>query len=156
MNVQTQFFRRVVLLSALVAFAALAPSCSTAPTCKSRPDTSPGGDCWFSDCRLENAKAPYPNPVSRGGALKLDMSCGGATRNMQFINTSMQVSICNTNGQQVTSFTVGPFPPNSNIQQVPIWSNVNVAAGTYLVTVVADLGPCGTKTLISSAKVVVV
>jgi hypothetical protein len=105
---------------------------------------------------LENGKLPYPNPVAKGGTVKLDMSCGVASRNMQFLSTSFHVSVCNSLGQHVTSFTAGPFPPNSNIQQVPIWSNVNVAAGQYLITVVADLGPCGTKTLLSNFQLVVV
>jgi hypothetical protein len=83
------------------------------------------------------------------------MSCGGATRNMQFVQTSVHVEICNLLGQKVSSFTAGPFPPNSNIQQIPIWTNVSVAAGTYFVTVTGDITPCGTKVLLKNAQLVV-
>lgn len=148
----------LALLGAL-SVAISAPACnpsSSQPTCSPGPDAGPNGDCWFGDCRLENGKLLYPNPVEKGGTVKLDMTCGAATRNMQFVSTGLRVYVCNVLGQTVSNHTVGPFPPNSSIQQVPVWSNINVAAGTYLVTVVADMGPCGTKTLVLNSKLVVV
>jgi hypothetical protein len=159
MKDRTPILIKLVFLTIIVV-AASAPACNPTttppPTCDPGADAAPSGDCWFGDCRLENAQQLYPNPVQKGGTVKLDMSCGAATRDMKFVSTSIRVYICNMNGQTVSNFTVGPFPPNSSIQQIPIWSNVNVAAGTYLVTVVADLGPCGTKKLVSNVKIVVV
>lgn len=147
--------RAAVLLTTISVVIAFGSSCkSTPPTCGNQSDIAPNGDCWFGDCRLENAKALYPNPVQRGGIVKLDMTCGGATRNMQFVQTSVHVDVCNILGQHVSSFTVGPFPPNSNIQQIPIW-NVNVAAGTYLVTVSGDITPCGSKVLLKNVQLIV-
>ncbi len=158
MKIQLSILRRLTGFGAIaiIAMVSLVPSCSTPPTCNVNPDRSPSGECWFGDCRLENGKLPYPNPVSKGGTVKLDMTCGVASRNMQFQSTSVQVTVCNSLGQVVSSFTAGPFPPNSSIQQIPIWSNVNVAAGTYLITVVTDLGLCGTKTPIKNFKIVVI
>lgn len=156
MKTKTSILRKSALLG-VIAFASLGAACPASnPTCDQGPDRSANADCWFGDCRLEHTNQPYPTLVQRGGTVKLDMSCGVASRNMQFLSTSLHVSVCNLLGQHVTSFTAGPFPPNSNIQQVPIWSNINVAAGQYLVTVVADLGPCGTKTLISNFQITVV
>lgn len=149
---------RVLPLIAIIVLVTSLTACkSSSPQgCATPPDTGSNADCWFGDCRPENGKLPYPNPVQRGGTVRLDVSCGAATRSMQFVSTSFRVYICNAAGQQVSTTTVGPLPPNSNIQQVPIWSNVSVAAGTYFITVVGDIGPCGTKKLVTNFKIVVV
>lgn len=144
---------QAILLGTILSGVIFGASCASAPPCKAAPDTSPNENCWFGNCRAETLL--FPNPVQRGGTLNLKISCGGATRNMQFVSTSMRVKICDELGRQVANFTVGPIPPNSNVQTVAIWSNISVAPAVYFVTVVGDIGDCGTVTLINASKIAV-
>lgn len=144
------------LFLTIISLSVLVTSCSE-PTCcgNNSPDISPNGECWISDCRLEGSKLPYPNPVKAGGTIKLDMTCGAVLRNMQFVNISYKVYVCNLNGQIVLNNTVGPIPSNSSIQQIAIIPNVNFAAGEYFLTVIADLSSCGTKKVLCNSKIIV-
>lgn len=88
---------------------------------------------------------PFPNPVQSGGTVKLRMKIGAVDNNFTPISASISTKVLSVSGQLVTQQNVGSVPPSSSFQDVPIWTNINVASGTYLLEVTVDLGACGTK-----------
>lgn len=160
-NKKMKTIKKIISLSTILGvifiISSLVSSCNEESCCgNNSSDIVPNGECWISDCRLENNKLPYPNPVKSGGTIKLDLTCGAILRNMQFVNITYKVYVCSLNGQLVSSTTVGPIPSNSNIQQIPVLTNVSFAAGEYFLTVIAELSSCGTKRVICNSKIVVI
>lgn len=89
---------------------------------------------------------PFPNPVQSGGTVKLKMKIGAVDNNFTPITASILTKVfSSTTGQLVTQQNVGTVPPSSSFQDIPIWTNINVASGTYLLEVTVDVGACGTK-----------
>jgi hypothetical protein len=88
---------------------------------------------------------PFPNPVSSGGTVKLKMKLAGVDAQMNVLNATVKTKIFSLNGQLVTQQSIGNFPTSASFQDIPIWQNVNVSAGIYLLEITADFGACGYK-----------
>jgi hypothetical protein len=91
---------------------------------------------------------PFPNPVGVGSTLSLSMKIAviGSPLALLPANISTKIFAYGT-GQLVGQFNVGTVQSSNTYQNVPVWTNINVASGYYYIEVTADAGPCGSKTI---------
>lgn len=100
---------------------------------------------------------PFPNPVQSGGTVKLKMKIGAVDNNFIPITASISTKVfSSTSGQLVTQQSAGTVPPSSGFQDVPIWTNISVASGTYYLEVTVDVGTCGSRSICLKDKRIVV
>lgn len=89
----------------------------------------------------------FPNPVQAGGTVKLKMKIG-AISNPQLSPIPATVStrvLSSVTGALVTQQTQPAIPSMGNFQDVPIWTNIAVAPGIYVLEVTVNVGGCGFK-----------
>jgi len=98
----------------------------------------------------------FPNPVQVGSTVNLNMKIAAVDSNLNPITATISTKVFSINGQFVTQQNINTVQSDSNYQNVPVWTNVNVAAGAYFLEVTVDVGPCGSKTICLSKNRLIV
>lgn len=100
---------------------------------------------------------PFPSPIQSGGTVNLQMKIGAVDSNFTPISASISTKVFSSStGQLVTQQNAGTVSSSANFQNVPVWTNINVASGTYYLEVTIDVGVCGSKTICLSEKRIIV
>lgn len=154
LNTRTmKFAKLLILLASAVAFMGCPNSGNQEPSssCVNEDNLALEESC-FAATVIEQGN-PFPNPLQSGGTANLKMKIGAVDNNFNPIPASISTKVfSSTSGQLITQQNVGTVPPSSSFQNVPIWTNINVAAGSYYVEVTIDVGACGKKTICLSDK----
>jgi hypothetical protein len=79
------------------------------------------------------------------------MKIGAVNAQFAVVNATITTKAYNTLGQSLGQQNMGSVSPNSNFQNVPVWT-ANVAPGLYSLQVTVDLGVCGVKTICVSNR----
>jgi len=133
------------------------------PACKSTGGGGPDRACTNEEkLALENTcfaataltqGSPFPNPVQTGGTVKLKMKIGGVNSQYSPIPAVISTRVLSSvTGALVTQQTQPAIQPSSNFQDVPIWTNIAVAPGIYVLEVTVNLGDCGFKRICLSGE----
>lgn len=139
--------KQLLVLSALfIAFTA--QKCKDDPKneandCGTKIPAQSGSSCGISEFRLETPNS-YPNPVSNGGTAKIRAVVGAINQMYQPIPISITIKIYGINGQLVNTSI---YTPQQTLaaQEIPLWANINAAAGIYSVQIVVNKGVCGSE-----------
>lgn len=100
---------------------------------------------------------PFPSPITTGGTVKLKMKIAAIDAQLMPLSATVTTKVFNAvTGQLVSQTNVGTIQSSSSIQDVPVWNNVNVSAGTYYLEVLINVAVCGSKSICLSDKRIVV
>jgi hypothetical protein len=124
-------------------------------TCINEDNLAKENTCFAATVLIQGN--PFPNPIQTGSTLKLKMKIGAVNNNFSPISCSISTKVfSSTNGQLVMQQNIGSVPNSTNFQDIPIWSNINVAAGTYFLEITINAGDCGSKKICLADKRIVV
>ena len=99
---------------------------------------------------------PFPNPVQSGGTVKLKMKIGAVDSQINTLSAMISTKVFSISGQLITQQNAGTVQSSGSYQDIPIWTNVSVASGTYYLEVTVNVGVCGSKTICLSDKQIIV
>lgn len=123
-------------------------------SCKNEDKLALESACYSATVLMQGN--PFPNPVLAGNNLNLSMKIAAIGNPLALLPATISTKIFGINGQLVAQLNSGTVQSNSNFQNVPIWTNINVASGTYYLEVTVNTGPCGSKTICLKDKKIIV
>jgi hypothetical protein len=138
---------KVVLLIAVVPPLLLVSACKQEAPCKGEDTLAQESACFAATVLTQGG------PSQVGNSLKLKMKIAAVNSQLSPIPATISTTVFNLQGQLVAQQTQPPIPSNSNFQDVPIWTNVTAASGTYSLDVTVSFGDCGSKRMCLTAQV---
>ncbi|QHI34666.1 hypothetical protein IMCC3317_00090 [Kordia antarctica] len=115
-------------------------TCSPSTSLDCGAKTEPESDCEFSEFTL--ITSADPNPVQSGGTTKISAIVRAINLSNQPIPVNIDIEIYSITRQLVKSSTYVPQQV-STAQDIPVWQNINAAAGNYTAEITVNKGVCG-------------
>jgi hypothetical protein len=150
MRYASRLIKGIYLIAALLLLL-LIPACksgSAGSACKTEDKLALESTCFAATVLTQGS------PFQINSTVSLKMKIGAVNSQFQPIPATISTKAFNSLGQLVAQQTQQAIQPNSNYQNVPIWTNVNVASGSYTLEVGVSVGACGSKTMCLTTQIV--